>query len=72
MSGWMFITESFQLRPMTQDQRYEYTSIEIRALSYDDGGIEKINEVASEGWELKETVEVGGGTTHYIFERPVE
>ncbi|SEH60446.1 protein of unknown function [Halopenitus malekzadehii] len=57
---------------MPQNQRYEYKSIEVRALAFGDEGEEKINRVASEGWQLKETVEVGGGTTHYIFERPVE
>jgi hypothetical protein len=57
---------------MSQDRRYEYKAVEIRALAFGDQGVQKINDVASDGWQLKETVEVGGGSTHYIFERPVE
>ena len=57
---------------MSQDRRYEYKAVEIRALAFGYRGVQKINDVASDGWQLKETVEVGGGSTHYIFERPVE
>lgn len=57
---------------MSQDRRYEYKSVEVRALSFGEQGEKTINDVAADGWQLKETVEVGGGSTHYIFERPVE
>lgn len=55
---------------MSQTRRFEYKTVEIRALTFGDEGEETINDIAADGWQLKETVEVGGGSTHYIFERP--
>lgn len=57
---------------MSQDQRFEYTTVKIKALDFGDEGEEKLNNLAEDGWELKEKAEVSGNTTYYIFERPVE
>jgi len=53
------------------EQQYEYKTVEIRALTFGEEGEDAINDMAADGWRLKETVEVGGGSTHYIFERPI-
>jgi len=52
-------------------QRYEYKSINVKALDFSDVGDERINELAEDGWELKEKVDVSGNTSYFIFERPV-
>ena len=57
---------------MSQDQRFEYRSVNINVLEFDEVGDEKINELASEGWQLKEKAEMDGNTVYFIFERPVE
>lgn len=57
---------------MPQDRRYEYKSIALNPLEFEDSGESQINEVASDGWRLKEKVELSGNTNFFIFERPVE
>jgi len=57
---------------MPQDQRYEYKSIELNALGFDEEGEERLNEIAKDGWRLKEKVDLSGNTNFFIFERPVE
>jgi len=57
---------------MTQQQRFEYEPIQVNALEFGDVADEKINEMAEEGWELKEKVDMDGTTVYLIFERPVE
>lgn len=56
---------------MSQDQRFEYRSVNINVLEFDEVGDERINELASDGWQLKEKVEMDGNTVYFIFERPV-
>lgn len=56
---------------MSQDQRFEYRSVNINVLEFDEVGDERINELASEGWQLKEKAEMDGNTVYFIFERPV-
>jgi len=57
---------------MTQQQRFEYEPIQVNALEFGGVADEKINEMAEEGWELKEKVDMDGTTVYLIFERPVE
>lgn len=56
---------------MSQDQRFEYTSVNINVLEFDDVGDERINDLAADGWQLKEKVEMDGNTVYFIFERPI-
>ena len=56
---------------MPQEQRFEYKSINVKALEFSDVGDERLNELAADGWELKEKVDVSGNTSYFIFERPV-
>lgn len=56
---------------MTEAQRVEYKSIELNALEFDDVGEQRIDEMAKEGWQLVENVEIDGTTVYFIFERPV-
>lgn len=57
------------------DDHWEYETLrvprgEVKKESVDPKG--KINELASDGWRLVETVDyTGGGTKFLVFERPV-
>ncbi|QHS17928.1 DUF4177 domain-containing protein [haloarchaeon 3A1-DGR] len=57
---------------MSQDQRFEYKSINLNVLDFSEVGDEKINQLAEQGWQLKEKVDQSGSTVFFIFERPVE
>lgn len=56
---------------MSQDQRYEYKAINLNVLDFDDDGEPVLNEVAEDGWQLKEKVDMNGNTVYFVFERPV-
>ncbi|WP_336325945.1 hypothetical protein [Halovenus sp. HT40] len=54
------------------DQRYVYTTHATEARGRKMGNIESvINEYASEGWRLTETLERDGTTIGMVFEREV-
>ncbi|AYM00266.1 DUF4177 domain protein [Halobacterium phage phiH] len=57
---------------MSQDQRFEYTTVKIVWGDFEDEAEDKFNEMAEDGWQLVETAEVNSHTGYYIFERPVE
>jgi hypothetical protein len=57
---------------MSQDQRYEYKAINLNVLDFDDDGEPVLNEVAKDGWQLKEKVDMNGNTVYFVFERPVQ
>ncbi|QGN07541.1 DUF4177 domain-containing protein [Halorhabdus sp. CBA1104] len=54
------------------DQQYVYTVHETEASKQSIGDLDAIiNEYASEGWQLSETVAQGGTTVGLVFEREV-
>lgn len=54
------------------DQQYVYTTYETGGQSRRSGELESvINEYASEGWRISETIEQDGTTTVLLFERRV-
>lgn len=56
------------------DQRYEYLVKEIAIYPseiQEERFDEFLNETASDGWELTETVVLDASTTLFIFKRPV-
>ena len=56
---------------MSQDQRYEYRTINVEERSFE-GLKKKLDELAQEGWRLIETAESNGRTVKFILERPCE
>lgn len=57
---------------MSQDQRFEYRTLKITWGEFEDDAEDRFNEMAADGWELKDSAQVNSHTTYYIFERPVE
>jgi hypothetical protein len=54
------------------DQQYVYTAHETDARGHDVGDLEAVvNEYASEGWRLSETLTRDGTTVALLFERAV-
>ncbi len=58
---------------MSNEQQYEYKTVEVPVFVRHD--IEPIQPVldehATDGWRLKETLEMDGTTSALVFERPV-
>ena len=57
---------------MSQDQRYEYKTVKIVWGEFEEKAESTFNEMAEEGWRLKDSAQVNSHTTYYIFERPVQ
>jgi len=54
------------------DQQYVYTTHETTPQDREVGDLEAVvNEYASEGWRLSETLERDGTTVGFVFERAV-
>lgn len=54
------------------DQKYVYTTYETNVKRQELGDLESvINEYASQGWRVSETIQEGGTTVGFLFEREI-